>query len=165
MERAKSFGTNIRPLFAFKYEEQEDNTWAFTFDCFMADQSTWIKQFPTKEKMILAARTEIYNVLWYHLEKYVNHSGMIIKNSKHYVSPNVMQSLDQCRKFADWIASNIYQLDALVTKINQMHKHLHAILPHQNNDSHHTSLARLESIMIRANAIDQVLMLNIPACT
>lgn len=165
MERAKSFGTEIRPLCTFTFDQLSESTWALKADCFMAHQSTWVRQFPSHEKMILRARSEIYNVLWYHLEKYVNHSSMIIKKSKHYISPNTMQSLDQCEKFIEWIAASIYQIDLLVIKINLMHKHLHAILPHQNNDSHHQSLARLESILIRANAIDNTIMQNIPACT
>ena len=164
MDRARSFGVDIRPLFEFEYETAEGGAYRLIAKCFMADQSTWIRTYPNKERLILGARCEMYNVLWYHLEKYVNHSAMIIKNSKHYVSPKVEQSLDQSKKFVEWVAGNIYNIEALIKKINVMNVHLHAIMPHQQNDSYNSSLARLESIMIRANNIDQQLIFA-PLCT
>src|SRR4051812_45573867 len=56
---------------------------------------------------------ESFNVLWYHLEKYILHSEIVINQSKNYNIPLVEAALIKCKNFLKWIPDHnpdIWQL-------------------------------------------------------
>lgn len=140
------------PSTFIKVELLPDNT-VHLHGCLASEFDTNLK-YQSKEQLNGIVAGNGLQILWYHLEKYIKHSAVIIRHSNGY-KPAIIDSLLRCEEFLKWIQENNNYAFGLVNNTLKMYNHLFAILPCSSNTSYATSLAKLSSIMMTASYLKE----------
>jgi hypothetical protein len=98
-----------------------------------------------------------YEILWYHIEKYIRHSKIIFEHSAK-VPTDITRDLQKAKDFLQWIAENRYKTETFLQVIVNAERMLTNILPFPNNPSHNSSRVKLQTILETTRYMQQWLI-------